>query len=252
MKGSLVSGFRREELKISGRKDWVIFWFFAVMIAYVAGGLFGYRIDRWLGERSNLWITDLNVPSGYGRTIVAAFLLAAAAEAVLFLCRKPMKAKLAVLAAGLLFSLAAAGMYQVHCRLIVSVLWKEEAPRNAAVWLAGHGQELKIRKNDGSVTEECRELLELCRSLEIITDSEELAECLSWYKTEGDFAGSDNIWMTFPRKYGHGYSLNLHVQDGHIFLWRGYQGYEPRITFFRDNGIVDWMDEFAGKVAETK
>ena len=37
MKGMIKRGFRLERLRISGRKDLVIFWLFAGMIAYVAG-----------------------------------------------------------------------------------------------------------------------------------------------------------------------------------------------------------------------
>lgn len=249
MRGISVSCFRKERFRISGRKDWAIFWFFAGMMAYVAGEAYGSGIDSWLKEHANRWITDLNVPFGYGRVIVAAFLLAVTAEVVLFLCRKPMKAKLAVSAAVLLFSLAAVGMYHIHCRLIVSVLW-EEVPQSVVVWVNDSPYELRIQEN-GSITEESRELLELCRSLEMITDSEELEECMSWYKTEGNFI-CDNVNVTFPQKYGHGYNLDLRVQDGHVFLWRGYRGYEERITFFRDNGISDWMNVVAGKPGETK
>lgn len=249
MKEKFVSCFRIERLRISGRKDWAIFWFFAGMIAYVAGDVYGDRTDRWLGEHANPWITDLNVPSGYGRVIVAAILLAVTAEVILFLCRKPRKAKLAVPVAALLFSLAAVGMYQVHCRLIVSVLW-EEVPQSVVVWQKGSPCGLIIMEN-GSVTDESRELLELCRNLEVITDSEELEECMVWYKTEGDFL-CDNISVKFSEKYGHSYSLTLHVQDGHVFLWRGYRGYEPRITFFRDNGILDWMNGISGKDGAAK
>ena len=238
MKRINVSCFRKEKFQIKSRKDWVIFWFFAGMIAYVAGETYGAGIDRWLREHANPWITDLNVPSGYGRVIAAAFLLAVIAEVILFLCRKSGKAKLAVPAALLLISLAAVGMYRIHCRLIVSVLW-EEAPQRVVVWLKSSPQGLSIQEN-GSVTEESRELLELCRNLEMITDAEEPEECMLWYKTEGDFMG-DHISVTFPQKYGHNYHLDLGVQDGHVFLWRGYRGYEPRITFFRDNGISDWM-----------
>lgn len=249
MKGMIASRFQKEKIQISGRKDWAIFWFFAGMIAYVAGETFGAGIDKWLREHANPWITDLNVPSGYGRVIVAAFLLAVTAEVVLFFCRKSMKAKLAVPAAVLLFSLGAVGMYQVHCRLIVSVLWEEE-PQRVVVWLKSSPQGLRIQDN-GNVTEESRELLELCRNLEMITDAEELEECMLWYKTEGDFMG-DHIDVTFPQKYGHNYHLNLGVQDGHVFLWRGYRGYEERITFFRDNGISEWMDAVADKSGETR
>ena len=35
MNGIISENIRKNELKISGRKDWIIFWFFAVMVSYV-------------------------------------------------------------------------------------------------------------------------------------------------------------------------------------------------------------------------
>ena len=91
MKGMIKRGFRLERLRISGRKDWVIFWLFAGMIAYVAGGMMDYRLDEWLWGMADPWMTNLNVPLGYGRTMIAAGLLVVLGEAVLFFKKKPVK-----------------------------------------------------------------------------------------------------------------------------------------------------------------
>lgn len=227
-------------LKIKSRKDWVIFWAFAALIAYVVGGAFDIRINTWLCGIHTPWLTALNEPQNYGRAIIAAVLLTVMAEGVLLLCRKSWRAKLVTLAAGALLSLALIGVYQAHCRLIVSVLWSGE-PQSMAVKLDG-SYRYRERGGEEDLTDaQWGELLELCRSLAPITDSEEQQAYMAWYKAEGDFVGSDWIQLHFPEKYGHGYMLWLNVQDGHIYLWRGYQGYDMLITFFEDNGIVEWL-----------
>lgn len=234
---SMVSMKRigKEGLKISGRKDWIIFWFFAAMISYVAGGWLDRPVNEWLRGMTGPWLTDMNMPGNYGRTIVAELLLAALTEALLFLQRKSVKAKIGVAVAGVALAAMIVGIHQVHCGLIVSVLHSEE-PKSMTLFLDG-SQERAIAQ------EERQELLELCRSLEVITDPQELADCLAWYDGEGKRpGGTDGVWLKFPQKYGHSYILNLDVQDGYIYLWRGYQGHEKQITFFRDNGLIGWLE----------
>lgn len=225
----------KKELKISGRKDWIIFWFFAVMISYVAGGWLARPINEWLRGMTGPWLTDLNMPSNYGRTIGAVILLAALTEILLLFRKKNVKAKIGVAVAGVALAALIVGIHQVHCRLIVSVLHSQE-PESVTLFLGGSQERL--------VSGEYQELLELCRGLEVITDSEELADCLAWYEGEGARSGvADGVWFRFPQKYGHGYVLDLDVRDGYIYLWRGYLGNEKRITFFRDNGLTEWLEE---------
>ena len=227
-------------LKIKSRKDWVIFWAFAALIAYIAGGAFDRKVNTWLCGIHTPWLSALNEPQNYGRAIIAAVFLTVMAEGVLLLCRKSLKAKLLTLAAGALLSLAMIGGYQVHCRLIVSVLWNEE-PQNMFVKTDG-SYRYRERGGEEDLTDaQWEELLELCRSLAPVTDPEEQQACMAWYEAEGDFVGSDGIHLHFPEEYGHRYMLQLNVQDGYIYLWRGYQGYTQLITFFEDNGIIEWL-----------
>lgn len=225
----------KKELKISGRKDWIIFWFFAVMISYVAGGWLARPINEWLKGMTGPWLMNLNMPSNYGRTIGAVILLAALTEMLLLFRKKNVKAKIGVAVAGVVLTALIVGIHQVHCRLIVSVLHSQE-PESMTLFLEGT-QERLIGE------EERQELLELCRSLEVITDSEEQEACLSWYKAKDQRIAADRVWLSFPQKYGHGYVLHLNVQDGYIYLWRGYQGQEGLISFFRDNGLTEWLEE---------
>ncbi len=235
MNGIISENIRKNELKISGRKDWIIFWFFAVMVSYVAGSWLARPINTWLNGMTGPWLTDMNMPANYGRTIGAVILLTAMTEGLLFLRKKSVKAKIGVAAAGVALAAMIVGIHQVHCRLIVSVLHSEE-PRSVTLFLDGSQKRL--------VSGEYQELLELCRNLEVITDPEERETSMAWYEGEEiRSGGADSVWLTFPRKYGHGYILNLQVQDGYIYLWRGYQGYEKRITFFRDNGLTEWLEE---------
>ena len=48
MSGASEKRFHIRDLRIKSRRDWVIFWAFAVMIAYVAGGMFDTRVNMWL------------------------------------------------------------------------------------------------------------------------------------------------------------------------------------------------------------
>lgn len=236
MREILAKGVPIRNLRIRNRKDWVIFWAFAVIVAYIAAGSLSRRVNVWLVGIETPWMTNLNEPQNYGRTIVAAILLTALVECVLFLCRKPVWARAAALAAGILLSLAIVGIYQVHCRLIVSVLWKEEPGH---VGIVKDGQ----RRWDHEISEQEREeILELCRSLEIITDSGEVAKCMQWYDPGEDFMGVDSIELNFSEKYGHSYSFQLRIKEGHVYLWRGYQGRKTLITFYEDNGIIEWME----------
>lgn len=245
MKGIAREGFRGGKLKISGRKDWIIFWSFAAIIAYVAGGWMGGRVDRWLERIAGPWIMRLNLPPNYGRTIVATLLLTLLAEGVLFLCRRPAKAKLGALVLGMGAMLAVTGIHQIHCQLIVSSLWEEEPD---SVWTyRRNGDGLTLRwgmQGEAPVSEEeCQELLALCRSLEVISDPYAQESCMAWYQEKGNLLGADEVYLTFPQKYGHSYVLDLRIQEGHVYLWRGYKGQEPLVTFFQDNGIVAWLYE---------
>lgn len=242
--GNAVKKRSIKDFAIKSRRDWVIFWAFAVLAAYVLGNRYNGSINDWLRGIGNPWLTNLNEPQNYGRTIAACILLAVLAEIVLFLCRRKIWMKLAALAAGLVLPLAVVGVYWLHCRLIVSVLW-EETPSSVSV---NGGDGFEVWKSGGEnrvPAEQWQELLEFCRNLTIVTDPEKQEECMAWYSGAEDPFMSEDYYVSliFPQKYGHGYDFSLRIKDGYLYLWRGYKYREQTqlITFFEDNGIVEWL-----------
>lgn len=244
--------FDIKKFRIKSKRDWVIFWIFAALIAYMIGDIWNDRINSMLRRIGNPWMTNLNEPQSYGRMIAAVVLLAVVAEVVLFLCRKPLKAKLAVLVAGVLMPMALVGIYQLNCKLIVSVLWNEEP---SSVFLRGQETDVCLKMSNGGdiedvSMEEYKEVLEYCRNLTLVSDEEQEAG-MEWYKNaESPFVGTDMISMYFPEKYGHSYSFSLRLHEGHVYLWRGYSSDNLEVTFFEDNGVTEWFQEHIGELAE--
>lgn len=240
------SWFDMSKLRIRTKRDWAIFWVFAALIAYMLGDEWNYFINDRLRVMGSPWLTNLNEPQGYGRMIAAVILMAIVGEVVLFLCHKPVKAKLAVLAAGVLLPLALVGLYRLNCNLIASVLWKEEPN---SVFLHGQEADVCLKMSAGGdiadvSMEEYKEALEYCRNLTLASEEEQKAG-LEWYKNaESPFAGVDSISMYFPEKYGHSYSFSLRLHEGYVYLWRGYSGDGVEVTFFEDNGVTEWFEDF--------
>ena len=225
------------KFRIRSRKDWVIFWVFAAFICYVAGLHYDYWPDRWLFQFANPYMTDINQPHTWGQLIPFLALLAVVAEVVLYLCRKPVKARILVLVVALLMPMFILAGYRIHTNLIVSSLWKEE-PVGISLW-TDHRVEL--------TEEEQKELLELCQNMTRVSDKEAQELLKQWY-LENDaspFSEADNIDIRFSEKYGHNYSFKLRIFDGKVFIWRGYVGSNVEITFFEDNGIVEWVEGIA-------
>lgn len=232
------------KIRIRSRKDWVIFWVFVVCICYAIGVHYARIPNKWLFDFSNPYMKDLNQPYTWGQLMVFFFLLAVVTEVVLFLCKKPVKAKILVLTGALLMPMVILAGYRTHTNLIVSSLWKEE-PRGVSVsWRSADSGN---KENQLQLTEEEREeLLELCRNMTIVSDDEILETLRQWHQ-ENDreqFACSSSIHLSFDEKYGHNYSLWLEVYGGKVFLRRGYNSsMKEELTFFEDNGIVEWIEE---------
>lgn len=234
-----------KDLKIKTKRDWVIFWIFAVLVAYIAGDEFNGRINQWLRGYGNPWLTDLNEPTEYGRLIVAALILAVVAEFVLFWCHKSTRAKLIVVFIGILSPILLIGVYQLHCKLIVSVLWEEE-PRTIRVVCQDTEEYLKFSGENVENTissDACQEVLELCRNLTFVSDEEQKAGMEWYHNAESPFLGTDMIALYFPEKYGHSYTFTLRLHEGHVYLWRGYSEDDLEVTFFEDNGVTAWLNE---------
>lgn len=236
------------KLRIQSKKDWTIFWIFALLICFALGAHFGGRYDKWLFQFANPYMMNLNQPRSWTELMVFLLLYAIVIEAVLFLCKKPVKAKIFVLIGALLVPLVIVASYRIHTNLIVSSLWKMEPENINVVYYAENDntKRLILRKEDLS-KEEWQQIIELCRNLTLVSDKLALEQLRQWYKdTDESHRYGDEIQLFFEEKWGHSYDFWLSVDDGIIYLWRGYSnsqtGIKTEITFFEDDGIVQWLE----------
>lgn len=234
-----------DKLRIRNRRDWAIFWIFAALICYAVGSRFGFRNERWLLQFANPYMTDLNQPHSWGEAIGFCFLLAAVMETVLMLCKKSVKAKILVLIGVLLAPMLIVAGYKAHTDLIVSPFWKEE-PVSVSIHLYGgeDGTEERSIDQRDLTPEQIRELMELCRTMTAVSDKGRQEELLQWYREASDqhMIYQDSIWLHFEESYGHGYSFLIRIYDGQIYLLRGFGSTGWLITFFEDNGIIQWLE----------
>lgn len=223
------------KFRIRNRKDWVIFWVLAALFCYALGLRYDHKPDQWLFQFANPYMTNLNQPYTWGQLIVFFGLFAVVVEVVLFLCKKPVKARVLVLAGALLMPMVILAGYRIHTNLIVSSLWKEE-PVGVSLWKE---QRMEL------TGEQQGELLELCRNLTPVSDKETQELLKQWYLENSStaFSEADDISIRFSEKYAHNYSFNLRIYEGKVFIWRGYSGRGTEITFFEDNGIVEWVEK---------
>ena len=238
-----------KKFRIQSKKDWTIFWIFALFICFALGSHFGHRYDNWLFQFANPYMMDLNQPHSWAELMVFLLLFAVVVEAVLFLCKKPVKAKIFVLIGALLVPMVIVAGYRIHTNLIVSSLWKME-PKSANVYYYAENDNTKrliIRKEDLS-KEEWQQLIELCSNLTPVSDEIALEQLRQWYKdTDERHMYADGIQLFFDEKWGHNYDFWLSVEDGKIYLQRGYSnsqaGIKMEITFFEDNGLIEWLEK---------
>jgi len=227
------------EIRIKNKKDWVIFWIFAGLVCYGISAGFEQRNGNWLFQFANPYMMRLNEPHTWGQLLAAVMLFAIVVEAVLFLRKKSVKAKVLVLIVLLFTPMLAVAGYRVNTNLIVSQLWQEE-PGSITIRFHGQGEELESIDGDRLTEEERQELLTLCKSMTIVSDSEKQEELMQWFRqSEGSFLNSDKVELRYGEKYGHNYRFTLWLEEGKIYLWRD----NGAITFFEDNGINAWMEE---------
>lgn len=215
------------------KKDWCIAIFLTLLIVYAVASRFSFRVDRWLINFSPDELTDLNELRSYGAWLITIPIIALLAEGVLFLYKKTWKAKLLLsLGAVLAWVLIFAG-YQLHARLVVSVVNTEKP--------------ISVRMDGETLTgAQAEKITELCTTLQPLEEAEQEALREAYKKSNGDwFMEADNIWIHYPKRYGHDYYLHVRSIDGHIYIRKGYnEKQEELITFYEDNGLVSYCASF--------
>lgn len=237
------------KFKINSKKDWIIFWIFAALIAYAVAYNYDKKITCWLRSIGNPWLWEGNEPQSYGRMIIAGIMLTILAEAVCFLRRKKLRMKLAVLAGGLLLPVLLTGMYLINCRLIVSVIWQEE-PDAMTVWWDENEYTIRYTPSE----EEQLLLLEYYRNMTVVSDKHVQEEFMQWYwDTEGkDIWSATQVDLHFPKKYGHSCWFKVQVWGDYLYFFRGNGagGNNILITLFEDNGLIAYLEELQQKHAK--
>lgn len=226
--------------RITTKRDWVIFWVFAVLVSCGLGTWAQRLADRWLHNFfGSPWLKYVNEPEGYGQLVIAAMLLAVVAEAVCFLRHKPGRIKLTVLAVGILVPLLLAGIYCIHARLMVSVGWQEEPRFSDIRW---QEYDTVFSSQAYSPTqEEQKELLKLIRNLTMVSDEQKIEEYFEW-KFDRDCAWEQTeISVYFGEKYGNHVWIELYIWEDTILIDRNI-GASKQLTMFEDNGLIQYVE----------
>lgn len=225
--------------RIKTKRDWVIAFMFTALLAYGIIGRFSQRIDRGLMYLTDPRLSDLNQPSSYGNVTLTALVMGTVSGIVLLVKRQPLKKAAFAVAAGCAAAAVSIGAYFFHCNLLVHV---PEWQNPVSIWVSsGGGKEGEVSAGYDPEDEVQVRFLQLCTSLEELPKEEQRRAGRLYAETEdGDMAGEIHIWISYPRKYLHSYSLLISVRDGLIFTQR--DGGRDRI-FFADNGLIEAAEE---------
>lgn len=238
--------------RIKSKRDWMIAFVFALLIVYALTGLFTSRLNRMLMYLTDPRLSDLNQPSSYGNVALTALIMGVITAAVLFAKRRPAGWSVLSLAAGAVIAAGSIGAYFFHCGLLVHVP-QEEQPGYISV-SKGWGNEYgSVSVNYDPTDEALTAFVQLCTSLEELPKAEQ-EQASAFLAEQQEETGEDGIriWISYPKKYLHSYSLLLWIRDGQIFTMR--DGGRDRI-FFADNGLVQAAEELifnAGNEAEAE
>lgn len=225
---------------IKTKRDWAIAFLFTTLLVYAVLGLFVHRLDRMLMYLTDPRLSDLNQPSGYGNVALTALIMGALTAAVLLAGKKPAKRAALSLAAGCAVAAVSIGAYFFHCGLLVHVP-QEELPGHISVQKGWSNEYGSVSENFDPADEELAEFVKLCTSLEKLSKKEqERAAALYEEKQDMDREEEIRIWISYPKKYLHSYSLLLYIDGGQIFAVR--DGGKDRI-FFSDNGLAGAAEE---------
>lgn len=226
----------KKKWKTESKKDWLIAFVFVALIVYGISMYFTGRLNALLMGITNPRLTELNQPSGYGNAAVTFLIMGIITGAALAVKKQPCKKILPVVIAGAAACGVCIGAYFIHCELIVSV---SESMNPGSVWISGSN--LKNNGFSGNFSEEdenMAKLAELCASLKELPKGEQkkLREGFTY-----NYDDEITVWISYPEKYFHSYSLILRIQDDKIFMLRD-NGRE--IIFFEDNGLIKAVMSF--------
>lgn len=228
-------------IRIKGKKDWLIAFIFSLLIIYGITTKFSYKIQSFLLGYGNSKLTNMNQPRGYGNLILTVLIMTLLVEILLIAYHKSIKMKIITLLAGILCVVLLFAGYLFNCNLIVSVVGKEEP---VSVHANGWGTDIKLNMNK----EQQDKLVSYCETLEPVTANQEKMLESTFYSDGNITSNSLLIWITYPKKYGHNYDLMVCVYHNMIFIRKGYNNdNEEIVTFYKDNGILSLINQVKEK-----
>lgn len=223
--------------RIKTKRDWGITFVFAALLVYGITGGFSTKIDRALMYFTDPRLSDLNQPSSYGNVALTALVMGALTGIVLFVRKRSLKRSAFCMAAGCAAAAVSVGAYFLHCSLLVHVP-DELSPASVWVYKAGEGGVNGAYDPEDEIQ---MRFLQLCTSLEELPKEEQKRAQELYAKAENDGNEEEiHIWIRYPEKYLHSYSLLLYIRNGQIFAQR--DGGRDRI-FFADNGLKETAEE---------
>lgn len=228
------------KFRITTKRDWVIFWIFAVLLANALATWSQRLVDRGLHKFfGSPWLRSVDEPEGYGRLITMVVILAIVAVIVCFLRHETGRVKLVVFSAGIVVSLALMGMYWINCRLIMSVI-KEDEPQYMHVDWQEFDQ-IYSSQRYLLTKEEQSEVLELIRNMTMVSDEQKVREYLEWNFDRGETWGQTEISVYFGERYGEHIWVTLDIWEDTILIDRQ-MGSTELVTIFEDNGLIQYIE----------
>lgn len=229
--------------RIRTKKDWGIAFGFTALLVYAVIGRFSQRINRVLLYVTDPRLSDLNQPVSYGNVALTALVMGVLAGAVLLVKKKAKKQVILCFAAGCLTAAVSLGAYFFHCSLLVNVPGRMEP---VSIWVysdRGTNENWNGTYDPGDELQ--ARFLERCTSLEELPKDGQARERALFEEKEKEGAGEEiRIWIRYPRKYLHSYSLLLTVRDGQVFIRR--DGGKNTV-FFKENGLKEAAEELLGR-----
>ncbi len=220
------------KLRIKTKKDWVIAYIFMTLVVYGISTRFDFQ-SRLL-KYGNPMMTQLNQPKSYGNVIFTIVCMTLITEIISFCKKKSIKCMCMIAVAGCVLSLLTFNLYVWNTDKIVTVKDEEQGVLSHVGYWGG---------DEVEVTEKER-IIELCEKLEPVSEEEQVRLEQEYFADEDYLIDSVTIWITYPEKYGHNFSLKVSVHGESVYVWKGYDNHQKDIvTFYEDNGIVDLVKE---------
>ncbi|WMJ85641.1 hypothetical protein [Anaerocolumna sp. MB42-C2] len=225
------------KLPIKTKKDWCILFLVMFIALYYISMYYNFKIEkimmRFAPDKMNL----MNYPGGWGNLVLTGIIMTILVSALMIVQKEKKKKIFLAAGAGILFSVLMFAGYLIHTSLIVGTSKVLPADR---IHISDYG-DTNITLTEE--TDEGRRLTALAVSLKAEPKSKQKELKAKVVDREEDLL---NIWISYPKKYGHSYDLILYVGGGLIYSYHGTGESESRI-FYEDNGFYDMLQSIIKK-----